>query len=164
MTVAPYQDPIILPPPDVGGISGLQGIPSLGQPQVLYPSQMSASDLNDISRAAATADMIGTLSSAWLGGLGWGLAPGIGIQNTGFTSEGPANIRVFRAVGPTELGDIETLGTYGSNLNKSGKYFALSKQGAIDFANNPFNAARRMTITSTSFPQAIYRQGFFSMT
>jgi len=49
-------------------------------------------------------------------------------------------------------------GNYGSNRDKSGKYFALTTSGARNLALKLYpNTA--MTLTSTSIPQSLFVQG-----
>jgi hypothetical protein len=55
-------------------------------------------------------------------------------------------ITVWRVVGPREHADILRLGDYNLSPNGSGKYFALTEAGARDFARNPFNRDRTLTL------------------
>jgi hypothetical protein len=57
-------------------------------------------------------------------------------------------VTLYRAIGRSELNDVLKFGDYGLSPNESGKYFALTEQGARDFAKSSFNAGRQMTITS----------------
>ena len=69
-------------------------------------------------------------------------------------------VTVYRAVDAVELKAIQAGGTYGSSPSMGGKYFALTEVGAREFAANPFNAGRQMTVTSTSVPRSVYNQGY----
>lgn len=70
----------------------------------------------------------------------------------------PPPITVYRVVDPTELAYLQANGNYGSNPSQSGKYFALTLEGAQAFASAPMNAGS--TITSTALPQSVVNQGF----
>ena len=41
-----------------------------------------------------------------------------------------------------------------------GKYFALTQEGAQNFANASINAGQQITITSTTIPRSVFNQGF----
>jgi len=75
-------------------------------------------------------------------------------------AEGEGAVQIFRAVGQSESSSILNAGTYGSAPSMGGKYFALTQQGAQDFANASFNAGRQMSVTSTTIPQSVFNQGF----
>ena len=49
-------------------------------------------------------------------------------------------------------------GDFGSSPSRSGKYFALTLAGAYAFARAPMNAGS--TVTETTLPQSVIRQGF----
>jgi hypothetical protein len=66
-------------------------------------------------------------------------------------------VTVYRAVDPVELAHIKKYGNYGSNPSQSGKYFALTVNGAEAFAKAPMNAGS--VVTSTTLPQSVVDQG-----
>jgi len=68
---------------------------------------------------------------------------------------------IYRAVDPAELAHLSASGDYGFSPNKSGKYFALTLNGAYDFAEHPFNASMNLTVTQTTVPKTVLREGFF---
>jgi RHS repeat-associated protein len=86
---------------------------------------------------------------------------GLGILGEAAAAEGEGTVQIFRAVGQSESSSILNAGTYGSAPSMGGKYFALTQQGAQDFANASFNAGRQMSVTSTTIPQSVFNQGFF---
>lgn len=69
-------------------------------------------------------------------------------------------VTLYRAIGETELNDLLKFGDYGLSPNQSGKYFALTEQGMIDFAKSSFNEGRQMTLTSTNIPSSWLEKGF----
>jgi RHS repeat-associated protein len=69
-------------------------------------------------------------------------------------------VRLFRAVDENELRSILEEGTYGSSPSMGGKYFALTREGAENFANAGINAGRDITITSTTVPRSVFNEGF----
>ncbi|HKA20890.1 MAG TPA: hypothetical protein VKN18_21595 [Blastocatellia bacterium] len=73
---------------------------------------------------------------------------------------GGARTRLFRAIGEHELDDLLRFGDYGLSRSGGGKYFALSEQGAVDFANTSINTGRRMTVTGTDVPSSFLDRGF----
>ncbi|PYV75417.1 MAG: hypothetical protein DMG97_06450, partial [Acidobacteria bacterium] len=83
--------------------------------------------------------------------------PGMGEQDAVEEEVVP----IFRAVDQRELAFIKEFETYGSSASKSGKYFALTQEGAENFANSQFNAGRNMTITSTAVPRSVFNKGYF---
>jgi RHS repeat-associated protein len=89
ITNTPYQEPLVIP--------ANSGDPSLGIPaterQVWYPSQMSASDLNQLDRETTAINAVSTLGGALLGGINGGLASvsGSGFEIPQLTTVGPAN-------------------------------------------------------------------------
>lgn len=64
---------------------------------------------------------------------------------------------VYRVVDDTELSYLLAHGHYGSNPSQSGKYFALTLDGARAFANAPMNA--ETTITTTTLRQSVVNRG-----
>jgi RHS repeat-associated protein len=79
ITNTPYQAPIYLP----------SGDEMLGGPNVLYPSQMSQSDLKALDRTMTGINMGTTLLSAFTLGLTGPLTAGPAIETTGLTTVGP---------------------------------------------------------------------------
>ncbi len=69
------------------------------------------------------------------------------------------SVQVFRAVDQDELPSVLN-GTYGSSPSASGKYFALTQEGAQNIANSTMNAGQQMTITSTTIHQSVFNQGY----
>jgi hypothetical protein len=67
-------------------------------------------------------------------------------------------VTIYRVVDGIELAYLKINGDYGSNPNRSGKYFALQLPGARAFAAAIINAGS--TITETSLPQSIVSQGW----
>jgi hypothetical protein len=78
--------------------------------------------------------------------------------STAGPSQDELRVTVYRVVDPTELAYLQATGNYGSNPSESGKYFALTAEGAQAFASAPMNAGT--TITSTTLPQGVVSQGF----
>ena|SRR6266851_9655268 len=74
------------------------------------------------------------------------------------TASNDPRIAVYRVIDATELAHLAMTGSYGSNPNQSGKYFALTLAGATAFAAAPINAGS--TITETTLPQSVVSQGF----
>jgi hypothetical protein len=68
-------------------------------------------------------------------------------------------VTLFRVVGEGELGDILRFGDYGLSPNFSGKYFALTEEGARAFMASGFNAGRRMVLTSISVSASFLARG-----
>lgn len=73
--------------------------------------------------------------------------------------EDEARIPLYRAVDDKELAFLLSSGNYGHSQNLGGKYFALSKAGAENFAKSPFNSGLKMRVTSTSVPQSVFLKG-----
>ncbi len=69
-------------------------------------------------------------------------------------------VTLYRAVGEDELEDILRFGDYGLSPRGGGKYFAFTLEGVERFANNPFNADQRMTITAISVPRVFLARGY----
>jgi hypothetical protein len=69
-------------------------------------------------------------------------------------------VKLWRAVAEDELEDVLRFGDYGTSPSMAGKYFALTEQGAIDFAEASINAGKRMTITSIEVPASWLEKGF----
>ena len=69
-------------------------------------------------------------------------------------------ITLYRAIDENELEDLLRFGDYGLSPHGGGKYFALTFEGVERFANNPFNADERMTITAISAPKSFLARGF----
>jgi hypothetical protein len=67
-------------------------------------------------------------------------------------------ITLYRVIDATELAHLVMTGSYGSNPNRSGKYFALTLAGAAAFAAAPMNAGS--TIAETTLPQSVVSRGF----
>jgi hypothetical protein len=82
------------------------------------------------------------------------------IWQSPLAAEEGGTVPIFRAVGQSETSSILNAGTYGSAPSMGGKYFALTQQGAQDFASASFNAGRQMSITSTTVPRSVFNQGF----
>lgn len=87
-----------------------------------------------------------------------------GIRKPGAGGDDPRSggapgtrVAVFRVVDAVELGFLQATGQYGSNLNRSGKYFALTLDGARAFANATMNVGCR--ITATTLPLSIMQAG-----
>ena len=78
-------------------------------------------------------------------------------QAVSAASEG---VQIYRAVGEDEMAHVSSTGDYGSSPNLSGKYFALTEQGARNFAGASINAGDKMTITSVRIPRSVFDQGF----
>jgi hypothetical protein len=78
--------------------------------------------------------------------------PAIGTPNV------DPRVAVYRVVDPTELAYLLMTGNYGSNPNRSGKYFALTLTGARAFAGAPMNAG--CMTTETTLPQSVISQGW----
>lgn len=74
------------------------------------------------------------------------------------TANNDPRVPIYRIVDATELAYLRATGNYGSNPARSGKYFALAPAGAQAFASHPWNAGS--TITRTSLPRSVVRQGF----
>jgi len=68
------------------------------------------------------------------------------------------HVTVYRAMDATELAYLQITGNFGSNPNRSGKYFALTLAGAIAFASAPMNAGS--TIIETTLPQSVVSLGW----
>jgi hypothetical protein len=87
-------------------------------------------------------------------GGGWGSGGGSRPPLAGNPGEEPPDdcVRLYRAIGQRECNDLLKYGDYNTSINE-GKYFSTTLQGAIDFANDPFNAGRNMTITSIDVPK-----------
>ena len=66
-------------------------------------------------------------------------------------------VAVYRVVDETELAFLAAHGHYGSNVNLSGKYFALTVEEARAFARAPMNAGA--AITRTTLPASMVRRG-----
>ena len=97
---------------------------------------------------------------AGVGAVAGGVALGIGayiLMDKAQEADNP-RVSIFRAVGQAELAQIVSHGTYGSNPNRSGKYFALTNEGVRAFANAPMNVGS--TVTSTTLPQSVIDQGY----
>ncbi len=100
-------------------------------------------ELGQVGRLGETGDIIPTAQRL--------TAPAAGGEGT---------VQIFRAVGQNETSSILNGGTYGSGPNQFGKYFALTQEGAQNFANASINAGRQMSITSTTISQSVFNQGF----
>ena len=62
---------------------------------------------------------------------------------------------------PEELNDLLRFGDYGLSPSGGGKYFALTEQGARQFAQGPFNADVNMILTKIEVPMSFMnRFGF----
>ena len=68
-------------------------------------------------------------------------------------------VQIFRTVDQNELPSVLN-GTYGSSPSASGKYFALTQEGAQNVANSTMNAGQQMTMTSTTIPRSVFNQGY----
>jgi hypothetical protein len=91
---------------------------------------------------------------------GRSIAPsGASGQSDDFLAADSGAVQVFRAVDQNELPSVLN-GTYGSSLSASGKYFALTQEGAQNIANSTMSAGQQMTITSTTVPQSVFNQGY----
>src|SRR4051794_37276819 len=69
-------------------------------------------------------------------------------------------VALWRVVGPREHADILRFGDYNLSPSGCGKYFALTEDGARDFARNPFNRDRIRTLTRIDIPQPDLNLGF----
>jgi hypothetical protein len=58
-----------------------------------------------------------------------------------------------------ELNDVKYHGDYNLAPSGGGKYFALTEQGARDFAKTALNAKYNMTITAIEIPQSFLARG-----
>lgn len=72
---------------------------------------------------------------------------------------GEKTIRLYRAVGETELNDILRFGDYGFAPSGGGKYFAFTEEGTRRFAGSSINLGRRVTITSIEIPEWFLQRG-----
>jgi hypothetical protein len=75
------------------------------------------------------------------------------------TKSSPKYVDLYRAVDPTELAHLKATGNYGFSPSRSGKYFALTLAGVINFANHPWNAGRNLTVTHTKVPKRVADMG-----
>ena len=69
-----------------------------------------------------------------------------------------ARVPIYRVVDPIELKYLQDFGNYGSSPSQSGKYFALTPEGAAAFLSlvqNPSGSA----ITTTTLPKNVLYQG-----
>src|SRR5216684_7189150 len=83
------------------------------------------------------------------------------LTDDGLAIAAPNNdprVVVYRVVDAAELAHLRMTGSYGSNPNRSGKYFALTFAGARAFAAAPMNTGS--TITETTLPQSVVGQGW----
>ena len=71
--------------------------------------------------------------------------------------EDDPSVVVYRVVDEVELTYLEAIGNYGSNPSQSGKYFALTLEGARAFAGAPMNTGS--TITATTLPRSVTSRG-----
>jgi hypothetical protein len=129
-----------------------------GSTALLGPAAAVGTDV-----AAGTATGTGTIGLAAI--LAFAAETGSGVllpdsTASGDTTSDDSSVPVYRVIGPTELAVLLATGTYGSNPNESGKYFALTLAGAQDFANAPFNSGRTLAITITSLPGSVLSQGY----
>ena len=69
-------------------------------------------------------------------------------------------VRLFRAIGESELAHLLKVGDYGFSPSAGGKYFALTEEGVRRFAATRFNVGRRMTITAIEVPVSLLGRGF----
>jgi RHS repeat-associated protein len=99
--------------------------------------------------------------SAILDGLLLGGARLLGVFSLLFSLSGdtPQYTPLYRAIDPTELAYLQAHGDYGFSPNQSGKYFALTMAGVVNFVNMPQNANRNLTITYTSVPNNVADTG-----
>lgn len=67
-----------------------------------------------------------------------------------------ARVLVFRVVDARELMFLQSTGHYGSNPHRSGKYFALTRAGALAFAAAKMNVG--CSVTATTLPRSILGQ------
>jgi RHS repeat-associated protein len=130
-----------------------QAYPGIGVPVLLA--------WHTLGRTACSLAYFNELTEDEIIGLGFSAAlrrgaPGL---RTGIAS-GAARVRLFRAIGPEELSSVMRDGNYGSAPSLSGKYFALTAQGAVDFSRAPLNAGTRLTLTSTTIPRSLLDKGF----
>ena len=68
-------------------------------------------------------------------------------------------VNLYRVIDSTELAHLRSTGSYGSNPNGSGKYWALTLAGAKNFASHPVNSG--CVITRTSLPRSVLNHGYF---
>src|SRR6266849_4056668 len=83
------------------------------------------------------------------------------LTDDGLAIAAPNNdprVVVYRVVDAAELAHLRMTGSYGSNPNRSGKYFALTLAGARAFAAAPMNTGS--TITETTLPQSVVSLGW----
>ena len=64
---------------------------------------------------------------------------------------------VYRVIDDSERRYLAAYGDYGSNPSQSGKYFALTLDGASAFARAPMNTGT--VITRTTLPASIVQRG-----
>jgi hypothetical protein len=76
---------------------------------------------------------------------------------SGGSADAERYVQVYRVVDDAELSWLALHGDYGSNPSQSGKYFALTLEGARAFASAPMNANAR--ITATRLPEWIVSLG-----
>ncbi|MCB9148587.1 MAG: RHS repeat-associated core domain-containing protein [Caldilineaceae bacterium] len=69
-----------------------------------------------------------------------------------------STVTLYRAIGASELEDVNRLGDYGIAPSGGGKYFAFTEDGARNFANHPFNAEQDLTITQIQVPKTFVKQ------
>jgi RHS repeat-associated protein len=68
-------------------------------------------------------------------------------------------VTLYRAIMPAELNDLLHFGDYDLSPHGGGKYFALTEQGARDFALSSLNAGQKMTLTSIEVPYLMLGRG-----
>jgi RHS repeat-associated protein len=105
----------------------------------------------DLSLAVARDALRALALAGGLAGLAGGIVPAAESET----------VQIFRAVDQAEMGSVLSQGTYGSSPSMTGKYFALTQEGAQNFAGSAINAGKQMTITSTTIPRSVFNQGYF---
>ena len=118
----------------------------------------AALSLGDVGKAAGRVDDVGDIARA-AGRLDEAedIARAAGRLDE---VEDIARVRLYRAIGESELDDVLRFGDYGLSPGGGGKYFALTEEGARAFASSDFNAGRRMTITSIEVPESFLERGY----
>ncbi len=84
--------------------------------------------------------------------------------NTVTTTPSPApttgRVILYRAIDEIELSVVLSTGTYGYSPNGSGKYFAYTYPGVVNFAKSNFNRNSVMTITQIDVSREMLLQGY----
>jgi hypothetical protein len=68
--------------------------------------------------------------------------------------DGSGSTTLYRVISQDELQDVQQFGDYHLSPHGGGKYFAVTEQGARNFANADFNQELELTLTSVEVPNA----------